>query len=125
VPRETDLAEERSPHRALVPFLDGDWVGVDVAADSGPPVAIVRIVCGDVRRLPFSAGAFDGVLSTSTLDHSADPAEMNRSLLELKRVLRPAGTLTWTMDNRRNPAIRARSALPRLARAVTGQPPSP
>src|SRR5918997_4482185 len=63
---KTDLYEERSPARALLPALPGPrWVGADVsptvvaqARGSGADLAVV-----DVRALPFAGGAFDGVLS--------------------------------------------------------------
>jgi SAM-dependent methyltransferase len=66
----------------------------------------------DVRALPFAGGAFDGVLSTSTLDHFDDPGDLTRSLAELRRVLRDGGVLVLTLDNARNPLIRVRNALP-------------
>jgi SAM-dependent methyltransferase len=70
-----------------------------------------------VRRLPFRTGSFDGVLSTSTLDHFDDAREITRSLVELRRVLRDGGVLVLTLDNPGNPLIRVRGALPdRVAR---------
>jgi SAM-dependent methyltransferase len=114
---KTDLFEERQPDRELLPHLgSASWVGVDlspvVAARSG-----ARAVAADVRRLPFADAAFDGVLSTSTLDHFPDAAEIDRSLEELHRVLRPSGHLVVTFDNPRNPLVRLRNALPpRVAR---------
>lgn len=112
---KTDLYEERSPARALLPALPGPrWVGGDVspavvaqARGSGADLAVV-----DVRALPFATGAFDGVLSTSTLDHFDDPADLTTSLAELRRVLRPGGVLVLTLDNARHPLIRLRNALP-------------
>jgi SAM-dependent methyltransferase len=74
----------------------------------------------DVRSLPFATGTFDGVLSTSTLDHFTDPGELDRSLAELRRVLRDGGVLVLTLDNARNPLIRLRNALPRSVAARTG-----
>src|SRR5690606_37030936 len=70
---KTDLFEERSPHRALLPSLrDAGWVGIDlsarVAVQARAGVGATGVVA-DVRALPFAACAFDGVLSTSTLDH--------------------------------------------------------
>lgn len=119
---KTDLFEERSPDRALPgAFPSATWVAVDLSlatvsrARSGLPAGLVAAT--DLRRAGLATAAFDGVLSTSTLDHFDDPADLRRSLAELARVLRPGGTLVLTLDNPRNPLIRARNALPeRLAR---------
>ena len=118
---KTDLFEERDPDRALLPHLVGPhWIGTDLAPEvarrSGTPSA----TAADVRRLPFADGTFDGILSTSTLDHFDDPADIGRSLVELRRVLRAGGDLVLTLDNRRNPLIRARNALPRAVAERTG-----
>ena len=120
---KTDLYEERSPDRALLPSLAGPWW---VAGDLSPTVvaqgrgvAAAPVVL-DVRALPFATGALDGVLSTSTLDHFTDPADLDRSLAELRRVLRDAGVLVLTLDNARNPLIRLRNALPRPVAVRTG-----
>ena len=112
---KTDLYEERSPARALLPSLPGPrWVGADVsptvvaqARGSGADLAVL-----DVRALPFAGGTFDGVLSTSTLDHFDDPADLATSLAELRRVLGDGGVLVLTLDNARHPLIRLRNALP-------------
>lgn len=57
----------------------------------------------DVRELPFPDSTFDAIVSTSTLDHFASIREIERSLDELTRVLRPGGLLLITLDNPRNP----------------------
>ncbi len=112
---KTDLFEERDVDRALLPLLGtARWVGTDVS----PAVARqgrhdLPAAASDVRRLPFRDGAFDGVLSTSTLDHFEHPDEICRALVELRRVLRPGGQLVLTLDNARHPLIRLRNALPR------------
>jgi SAM-dependent methyltransferase len=109
----------------LLPALDGTWVGVDVAAGYGPSVLAEAVVAADVLNLPFMPGTFDGVLSTSTLDHFVVRGDLRRSLLELRRVVRDGGLLVLTMDNRTNVAIRIRNAMPRLAHTLTGQVPFP
>jgi ubiquinone/menaquinone biosynthesis C-methylase UbiE len=119
---KTDLYEETMPTRALVPHLSGSWVGMDISPE------VVRrtedlvswVVACDVRRLPFRDAAFDGILSTSTLDHFSDPDDIFRSLIELRRVLRPEGRLILTLDNPSNPLIRLRNALPERLREATG-----
>lgn len=111
---KTDLFEERSADRALIPLGDACWVGVDVSssvATQGRSRTRGAAVA-DVRRLPFRDASFDGVLSTSTLDHFTDARDIERSLREVHRVLRAGGTLVLTLDNPRNPLIRLRNALP-------------
>jgi len=56
----------------------------------------------DVRRLPFADGAFELIISPSTLDHFAAPADLGASLRELRRVLGKGGRLIVTLDNRHN-----------------------
>lgn len=120
---KTDLYEERSPHRALLEHLgSASWVGCDLSPEVVSRAAD-RTTCaglaGDVRSLPFAPATFDGVLSTSTLDHFATADELSAALAELRRVLRPGGVLLLTLDNPGNPLIRLRNALPtRVARAT-------
>jgi SAM-dependent methyltransferase len=89
---------------------------VDVAL---PTLSLARarhrnacVIGADTRRLPFANGVFDAIVSTSTLDHFQSHAEVIASLQELHRVLRPTGQLFLTLDNRANPLIRLRNALP-------------
>ncbi len=69
-------------------------------------------VAADVRRLPFASGAFDIVVSNSTLDPFDTRDEIIAALRGLYRVLRPGGRLLLTMDNFANPAVALRNALP-------------
>lgn len=115
---KTDLQEERSPARSLLPSLPGEWYGIDVAfgvaassRHAGVPAAV-----SDVRALPFADGAFDGILSTSTLDHFDVRGDIDVSLRELRRVLAPGGRMVLTLDNPQNPLIRLRNALPERSR---------
>ncbi len=66
----------------------------------------------DVRRLPFADGAFDVILSNSTLDHFDSRDEMLSSLRELRRVLRRDGELLLTVDNLLNPLVALRNSMP-------------
>lgn len=66
----------------------------------------------DVRRLPFANGAFDVVISNSTLDHFESLDEIVASLREIRRVLQAGGQLLLTLDNLANPIIALRNALP-------------
>lgn len=91
-------------------------VAVDIA-----PTALMRArerhqallcACTDVRCLPFADAAFEAVVSLSTLDHFASHADIETSLAELARVLRPGGMLVLTLDNLVNPIIALRAMLP-------------
>lgn len=54
----------------------------------------------DPRRLPFPDESFDAVLSCGVLEHVEDP---DASLEEIRRVLRPGGTLyVYKLPNRRS-----------------------
>lgn len=94
-------------------------VGIDVsaavvdAARGRYPALHAR--CADVRGLPFTDGAFDVVVSNSTLDHFASIDDIQTALVELHRVTLPGGTLVVTLDNPSNPIIALRRALPRSA----------
>ncbi len=68
---------------------------------------------GDVRRLPFEDESFDVVVSDSTLDHFTSVDEIATALAELRRVMRPRGTLILTLDNLGNPFVALRSVIPR------------
>lgn len=123
VPRllKTDLYDETCSD-GLVPHLAaraGGVIGVDVSpviAASAAARSGVGAVAGDVRRLPFRSGAFDVVVSNSTLDHFADHAQIAAALAELRRVLAPDGVLIVTLDNPGHPLVRVRNALAPLMR---------
>ena len=118
---KTDLFDE-AVSEGILPSLYGRSsriVGIDIeeailvaAAGRLPGVDVVK---ADVRRLPFAEGTFDTVLSNSTLDHFADPAQIHLALAELRRVLRPGGRLLVTLDNPSNPIVALSKALPRLS----------
>jgi ubiquinone/menaquinone biosynthesis C-methylase UbiE len=57
-------------------------------------------IAGDPVRLPYDDGEFDAVLSFGVLEHVQDP---DASLDELRRILRPGGTLyVFKLANRRS-----------------------
>lgn len=118
---KTDLFEERSPVRALLPALrTAGWVGADLSPSAVSGSGVCPAVAADVRRLPFADGAFDGVLSTSTLDHFDERRSIEIALAELRRVLAGGGRLVITFDNPGNPLVRARNALPHQLARRTG-----
>lgn len=69
----------------------------------------------DVLSLPFDSGAFDAIVSNSTLDHFERREDLVRATGELARVTRSGGRLLITLDNRLNPVVALRTSR-RLAR---------
>jgi ubiquinone/menaquinone biosynthesis C-methylase UbiE len=81
-----------------------DCVGIDI---SPKLIALgkrnypkVEFVEGDVERLPFPAGDFDGVLLSGLVHHFPDPS---KCAAEVFRVLRPGGRFVAFDPNRMNP----------------------
>lgn len=115
---KTDLFDE-AVGEGLHPLLAqraARVVGIDVsaaavaAARARHPDLEARVA--DARALPFGDGEFGAVVSTSTLDHYPDPADLPIALAELTRVLAPGGTLIVTLDNLANPLVALRNRLP-------------
>jgi ubiquinone/menaquinone biosynthesis C-methylase UbiE len=84
-------------------------IGLDPTRDSllaarrrAPDVPLVQ---GDAQALPFRAGAFDTVVSGLVFCSVPDPA---RGLAEVKRVLRPGGTLRMLEHVRATGGLKAR-----------------
>jgi ubiquinone/menaquinone biosynthesis C-methylase UbiE len=109
---KTDLFEEAYGRDELLfslPFPAGLTLGLDVSAATvtraagRPNGRACQFVNADVRRVPLANECVDVVLSNSTLDHFATEREIEESLNELARVLKPGGILLVTLDNPRNP----------------------
>ena len=84
-------------------------IGLDPSRDSllaarrrAPAVPLVQ---GDAQALPFRTGAFDTVVSGLVFCSVPDPA---RGLAEVKRVLRPGGTLRMLEHVRATGGLKAR-----------------
>jgi SAM-dependent methyltransferase len=90
--------------------IDGGTVERAARRGGGPHCGFMN---ADVRSLPLEDACVDVVLSNSTLDHFNTEAEIDDSLRELARVLKPGGTLLVTLDNPRNPLFLALRASPR------------
>ena len=121
---KTDAFDE-SVSAGLVPLLRekaGAIVIVDVAeavlARGAERYPDVRFEQGDVRALAYDDGAFELVVSNSTLDHFDDEATLAAAVAELGRVLAPGGTLVLTLDNPVNPLVATRNRLPGLLRRL-------
>ena len=107
---KTDLFEEAYGQDQLLFSLEADFkIGFDIEtatvarAASRESGSSCGFMLADVRRLPLEDGSVDVVLSNSTLDHFKSEQEIEHSLRELTRVLKPGGTLLVTLDNPRNP----------------------
>ena len=79
--------------------------GCDVVAGDLDPVEIAsvrqslgydRIVCLDVRHIPFVDGSFDAVVSFETIEHIVEGRQF---LEEIRRVLRPGGVFIGSTPN--------------------------
>ena len=109
---KTDLFEEANGDDTLLPDLLSTGRPI-VAFDWLPPLArrarlrmpsaAFLTLAADCRSLPLASSSVSIALSLSTLDHSADPADLHASITELARVLRPGGLLLLTLDNPLNP----------------------
>lgn len=64
------------------------------------------VAAGSALALPFRSGAFDFVYTVGVLHHVGDPRAQARSVMEIRRVLRPGGRLIVQESNPRNPLFR-------------------
>jgi SAM-dependent methyltransferase len=62
----------------------------------------VSLAAGSVTRLPYADGAFDKVILSEVLEHLAEDLP---GLLEVKRVVRPGGTIAITVPNHDYPFL--------------------
>lgn len=96
--------------RAFRPRI-GRLVGADIHQPSVPLPHLDAFAIVDLCGAPdgFPDASFDVVLSSFTLEHFADPSA---ALANLRRWLRPGGTLVATTVNRRHPFVAAYLGLP-------------
>ena len=82
------VSMQRQGHRAF---------GIDYSFDAALHVkktSTVPVVVGDMTRMPFRNGAFDGVTSGETLEHLEGDADAAK---EIHRVLRDGGLCVITV----------------------------
>ena len=110
------LYPELAVHARRVVGVDVSDQVIQAARRRYPDLEAVRAA---VQALPLAAASVDAVVSNSTLDHFETHAEIDASVAELARVLRPGGTLLLTLDNPLNPLVAVSKAIPlgRLNRA--------
>jgi SAM-dependent methyltransferase len=121
---KTDLYDEAISTHNLVSLFKGrcdHFIGTDVSLEiasaakrrmANRPGGWDAIAVTDARNLAFRSGVFDEILSNSTLDHFTNAGDIAESLEELRRTLRPGGTLVVTLDNPWNPVVFLRNRLP-------------
>jgi SAM-dependent methyltransferase len=97
---EDRILTELFPEARLQAGIDIQESTVHQAARRTPGFAPL---CADARGLPFEDGAFDIIVSTSTLDHFEELADLRCSLRELARVASPGGVVLVILDNPYNP----------------------
>jgi ubiquinone/menaquinone biosynthesis C-methylase UbiE len=79
---------------------DGRISAVDLAEENvalageraGPAPCPVDVRCGDIRNLPYADASFDAVWCANTVQY-LDDDELMTALAELRRVVRPGGTI--------------------------------
>lgn len=128
---KTDLYDEAITAKNMLPILakkSGFSIGMDISSDVASRAKnklgnqgtykAALVVC-DTRKLAFKTETYGSIFSNSTLDHFLEIKDIQVSLREFFRVLKPAGTLILTMDNPQNPIICIRNLLPyRSAKAL-------
>lgn len=107
----------------IPPLLEGGWTvhGVDPAptmlehARKRAPEAAARLLHGRAEELPYEDASFDVVVALAVLEYT----DMERSVPEVARVLRPGGRAVLCLRNGRAPsALWRRQVIHPLARAV-------
>jgi SAM-dependent methyltransferase len=115
---KTDLFDEALGDGLYPPLMlrANSIIGMDISTVTAQAAVTyhhdLHAVGADARCLPFIDDAFDVIISNSTLDHFGSSAELGTSLHELHRVLKTHGLLIITLDNRANPIVALRNAVP-------------
>jgi SAM-dependent methyltransferase len=96
------IALAQDPSRSIV-ALDLGWGMVRTAKSvaEGQGLGLVS-VAGDVERLPFRSGAFDGLVCDDTIEHLPND---EAGVRELARVLKPGGRALLATPNRHSAAV--------------------
>jgi SAM-dependent methyltransferase len=97
-------------------------VAVDVApvltATAQARARTAHVACADVGTLPFADGTFDAVVGNAVLHH----LDLERTVPELARVLRPGGRFCFAEPNMLNPHVLVERSVPFVRRWFEGSP---
>ncbi len=103
------------------PFL----LAVDISLDllhvgrrDDAVVLAARRAAMDVEALGVRSGTFDVVLGVSVLHH----VDLSRTLVEVRRVLRPGGRIAFSEPNMLNPQVAAMKKIPPVRRLLGETP---
>ena len=91
---------------------------VDIAKNRLASLSNVNTVVGDVTQLPFPDQTFDAVVGNAVLHHF----ELNTTLPELYRVLKPGGHFFFTEPNMLNPQIAVEKNIKFIGRKLQNSP---
>lgn len=115
---KTDLYEE-AVGNGQTPWLEARFartLGMDISAEVVAAAQrkhpALEAEVADARDMGFPDAMADWVVSLSTLDHFNSTRDIERSIFEIRRVLKPGGYLLLTLDNPLNPFVGLRQALP-------------
>ncbi|NJN21774.1 MAG: class I SAM-dependent methyltransferase [Leptolyngbya sp. RL_3_1] len=78
----------------------------------------VKIIEGDVTQLPFADQSFDAVVGNAVLHHF----ELNQTLPELYRILKPGGHFFFTEPNMMNPQIAVEKNIKFIGKRLQNSP---
>ncbi|MFB0533936.1 MAG: class I SAM-dependent methyltransferase [Anaerolineae bacterium] len=77
-----------------------------------------RFQIADAERMPFAKGVFDGVVGSSILHH----LNLEVTLKEMYRVLKPGGRLAFAEPNMLNPQVMLQKNIPALKKRLGDTP---
>ena len=110
------------------PLISGRWVGVDRSIEELEAAAVAKsgaLVQGAFEHLPFRQHTVDAVVCSMSLMLAVD---LDAAVIEIRRVLRPGGTLRLLLPSTKPLNYRDRYRYTRLRRVVglaSYFPPSP
>lgn len=103
----------------LVTAVDISSEAIRVAKDKSKKFkSRIKYYVGDALDLPFASNSFDLVFGNSIIHH----LPLDRALVEIKRVLKPGGTIWFCEPNTLNPQILIQKNIPFIKKLVQDSP---